>query len=114
LISEFDDGLIGKRILMFSYGSGLAASMFSIRVNSSVKQIAQKIDLKGRLAKRVQVAPENYVKTLEVREKMHHNMKDYTPSEPLIFAPGTFYLTKVDAKFRRNYARSPCATQSRL
>lgn len=114
LIAEVDDSLIGKRIIMFSYGSGLAASMFSITVNSSVKNIAQKIDLKVRLAKRSKIAPEQYVQTLEVREKMHHNLKDYTPSGVLDFAPGTFYLTKVDAKLRRSYARTPSATQARL
>lgn len=114
LISEVDDGLIGKRVVMFSYGSGLAASMFSVVINSSVKHIAQKIDLKVRLAKRSKIAPEDYIKTLEVREKMHHSLKDYTPTEPLNFAPGTFYLTKVDAKLRRNYSRTPSATQARL
>lgn len=114
LIAEVEDGLIGKRVVMFSYGSGLAASMFSFVVTSSVKNIANKIDLKARLAKRTKVAPEQYVQTLQVREKMHHNLVDYTPSEPLNFPPGTFYLSKIDAKIRRAYARTPSATQARL
>jgi hydroxymethylglutaryl-CoA synthase len=114
LVAEVEDGLIGKRIVMFSYGSGLAASMFSFVVTSSVKNIANKMDLKGRLARRTKVEPEKYVQTLQVREKMHHNLKDYTPTEPLNLQPGTFYLTKVDAKIRRSYARTPSATQARL
>jgi len=114
LIAEVEDGLIGKRVLMFSYGSGLAASMFSFVVTSSVKNIANKVDLKGRLARRIKVAPEQYIQTLQVREKMHHNLKDYTPTEPLNLPPGTYYLTKIDAKTRRSYARTPSATQARL
>lgn len=114
LVAEVEDGLVGKRIVMFSYGSGLAASMFSFTVKSSVKNITNKMDLKGRLARRTKVDPEQYVQTLQVREKMHHTLKDYTPTEPLNFPPGTFYLTKVDAKVRRSYARTPSATQARL
>jgi hydroxymethylglutaryl-CoA synthase len=114
LLSEVDDALIGKRVVLFSYGSGLASTMFSLVITSSVKQIVNKIDLKVRLAKRLKIAPEQFVQALQLREKMHY-VKDYSPSDPTnTLPPGTFYLTKIDAKLRRFYARTPTATQARL
>lgn len=52
--------LEGKRIGLFSYGSGLAASFMSFRVNGSVEQIAKVLDLPARLEARRVVAPETY------------------------------------------------------
>lgn len=55
-----DEQLRGKRVGMFSYGSGLASSMFSFRVQGSVQEIVQKLDVKNRLAARRVVEPEIY------------------------------------------------------
>jgi hydroxymethylglutaryl-CoA synthase len=52
--------LEGKRIAMFSYGSGLAASFFSLRVKGSTEPIAKILDIPNRLAARRQVPPETY------------------------------------------------------
>lgn len=52
--------LHGKRIGMFSYGSGLASSLFSIRVVGSTEEIRAKLDLVRRLEERRVVAPEVY------------------------------------------------------
>jgi hydroxymethylglutaryl-CoA synthase len=41
---------------------------------------------------------------MKLREETH-NMRDYTPVGSIDrLAPGTFYLTSVDEKFRRHYA----------
>lgn len=59
--------LQGKRIGMFSYGSGLAASFFSIRVKGSTAEIQKQLNLQERLSK-MQVRPcAEYVAALEVR-----------------------------------------------
>ena len=50
----------GKRVGVFSYGSGLASSMFSIRVNGDVSGIADMVDLQTRLEARRTVPPEVY------------------------------------------------------
>jgi len=107
LIAEVGDGLVGKRTLMFSYGSGLASALFSFTVKSSIKHIVANIDLKNRLAKRALVAPDQFVLTLQLREKRHGH-KDYVPSDSLndLF-PGTYYLAKIDSKLRRFYERKP-------
>jgi len=55
-----NDGLQGKRIGLFSYGSGLASSMFSLKVNGSVQDMVEKVDLHQRLEARNTVPPETY------------------------------------------------------
>jgi hydroxymethylglutaryl-CoA synthase len=107
LVAEIGDGLVGKRVFLFSYGSGLASTLFSFSVKTSIKHIVAKIDLKNKLASRQQVVPEQFVKTLQLRET-RHGAKDYTPSDAIdTLFPGTYYLTKIDGKLRRFYARKP-------
>jgi hydroxymethylglutaryl-CoA synthase len=61
LFSNVDsDSLQGKRIGIFSYGSGLASSMFSLKVQGSTKDMAEKLDLQKRLEARRVVNPEVY------------------------------------------------------
>ena len=106
------DDLTGKRIALFSYGSGLASSMFSLRVSedgsagSSLAKLVSSLEsIPSRLAARHEVEPEAFVATLSLREQTHHR-SNYTPTCPVddLF-PGTFYLTHVDEKFRRSYSR---------
>jgi hydroxymethylglutaryl-CoA synthase len=59
LISNVDQ-LEGRRIAVFSYGSGLASSFFSLRVRGSVDDIRAKLDIKSRLANRRIVEPKVY------------------------------------------------------
>ncbi|NWX99139.1 HMCS2 protein, partial [Nothoprocta ornata] len=90
--------LAGSRIGAFSYGSGLAASMFSFRVLA---------DLPARLDARKRVAPQDFADIMKRREETHH-LANHTPhgsAEDLF--PGTWYLTRVDDKYRRLYARKP-------
>jgi hydroxymethylglutaryl-CoA synthase len=61
LLSNIDSAsLQGKRIGIFSYGSGLASSLFSVKVAGSTEYISQALNLKERLAARRTVAPEVY------------------------------------------------------
>jgi hydroxymethylglutaryl-CoA synthase len=97
------DELQGKRIGVFSYGSGLASSMFSLRVKGSTKEIAEKIDLHKRLESRRVVAPEVYDEMCNLREKAHLK-KNYKPegSVATLF-PGTYYLVDINDMFQRKY-----------
>lgn len=54
------DALQGKRIGMFSYGSGLAASFFSLRVSGSTEKISKALDIPTMLAARREVPPSTY------------------------------------------------------
>jgi hydroxymethylglutaryl-CoA synthase len=61
LVSNVDsETLQGKRIGVFSYGSGLAASLFSLIVVGSTETISKTLNMKERLAARSTVAPEIY------------------------------------------------------
>jgi hydroxymethylglutaryl-CoA synthase len=102
------DNLIGKRIVLFSYGSGLAASMFSVKVTSSIRRITEKLDLKRRLAQRRFVEPSQFVKILEAHEKRYVSTSEWKATDPIddLF-PGTYYLEGVDKMYRRIYKRKP-------
>ena len=68
LITNKAKDLLGNRILLFSYGSGLAATQFSIKVEGSVEHIAETSDVTARLAARTKVSPEAYTDILANRE----------------------------------------------
>ena len=63
-----------KRIGIFSYGSGLASSMFSVKVVGDVSGIVQKLDLHNRLEARRTVPPEVYdeVRTISPFSHIRH------------------------------------------
>ena len=52
--------LMGKRVGIFSYGSGLASSLFSLKVNGDVTDMVKKLDAHSRLESRRTVAPDVY------------------------------------------------------
>lgn len=59
--------LAGKRIAMYSYGSGLAATFFSLRVRGSTEEMQTKMNLKARMEKMVVRPCQEYVDALKVR-----------------------------------------------
>lgn len=106
--------LVGRRIGMFSYGSGLAATLFCLRVTRDLSPEspllelhASLADLPARLAQRHKVAPQDFAQIMKLREETHHQAP-YTPvgSVDQLF-PGTWYLTAVDEMHRRSYKRLP-------
>ncbi|KAJ7383355.1 Hydroxymethylglutaryl-CoA synthase, cytoplasmic [Desmophyllum pertusum] len=112
LFSESIEDLAGKRLMLFSYGSGLASAMFSFRISDDIGSssplhalVTSLKDIPARLESRRQVEPGEFLKTLTTREHTH-NKNNYSPtcSEEELF-PGTYYLTNVDEKFRRTYQR---------
>jgi hydroxymethylglutaryl-CoA synthase len=51
------EALVGKRIVLFSYGSGLASTMLAIRVAKPVDDIVRRADIMARLATTCTPAP---------------------------------------------------------
>lgn len=49
-----------KRVAVFSYGSGLASSIYSLKIVGDVSDIAKKLDLHNRLNARRVVSPQEY------------------------------------------------------
>ncbi|KAF1815147.1 hydroxymethylglutaryl-CoA synthase [Eremomyces bilateralis CBS 781.70] len=98
------DELQGKRVGIFSFGSGLASSLFSLRVRGSTAEMAKQLNIQERLEARRTVDPQVYDDMCNLREKAHLK-KNYSPAgnaETLV--PGTYYLTEIDDLFRRKYA----------
>jgi len=58
--------LLGKRIGVFSYGSGLASSMLSLKVVGDVSEMVDKVDLHRRLEARKTVEPKVYDEVSEL------------------------------------------------
>jgi hydroxymethylglutaryl-CoA synthase len=95
--------LQGKRLGVFSYGSGLASSMFSLKVVGDTTELADKLQLQQRLDARRVVPPQVYDDMCMLREKAHLK-KDFKPVGKVEdVLPGTYYLTEVDDMFRRKY-----------
>ncbi|GAA5870250.1 hypothetical protein JCM3774_004622 [Rhodotorula dairenensis] len=95
--------LQGKRIAMYSYGSGLAASFFTLRVKGDTSEIHDRLKLKEQLEQN-QVRPcEEFVAALKLREDKH-DATDYTPSGRVEdIREGAYYLHHLDSMHRRVY-----------
>ena len=119
--------LKGKRVSLYAFGSGCAASFFTVRVKGDTSAIREKMDLIDRLSKMKVVPPQEFVDALHVsistlpfthllysptsqlREK-DHNAKDFTPEGSVEnIWPGAYYLENIDSKYRRKYAKRPLA-----
>ncbi|KAL5289277.1 HMGCS1 family protein [Megaselia abdita] len=109
LINEPTENLTNKRIGVFSYGSGLASTMYSIKITENLealKKFTSKLDyVKPLLESREKVAPAEFTKLMEVREKNNH-AAPYEPSGSTdVLFPGTYYLKNIDELHRRTYER---------
>lgn len=105
LLGGFESDLLqNKRLLLFSYGSGLASSMFSMKIVGPTTTIFNNLNLAERLGSRVKISPAEFDEVMILREKCH-NMRDYTPVSKVLEDEGTYVLDKVDDKYRRSYVQ---------
>jgi len=109
LLSVSPERLPGKRIGVFSYGSGLASSMYSIKVvdNGSLPSLIGNLK-KGvdRLEGRTRLAPEQFVDVLDVRQKSLHRAPYVPTGDRGQLFPGTWFLSSIDEMHRRYYERN--------
>lgn len=124
LTSKPIEQLANKPILLFSYGSGSAASMFSARITRDIKAIEKLLigveDVRRKLTHRIKVTPEEFTAHLEHRKKTFSLPNRAPTGQPIeasnsgsvgqvtvesYLYPGTYYLTSVDGMFRRKYSR---------
>ncbi|KFY03255.1 hypothetical protein O988_01598 [Pseudogymnoascus sp. VKM F-3808] len=98
------DKLQNKTIGMFSYGSGIASTLFTLQVVGDVSSIVEKIDFVRRLEARHVANPQEYDEACRLRETAY-GQKNYTPSGELdTISEGVYYLEHIDDQFRRTYA----------
>ncbi|KDO63604.1 hypothetical protein CISIN_1g012353mg [Citrus sinensis] len=112
LIHNKHSELDGKRVVLFSYGSGLTATMFSLKLSEghhpfSLSNILSVMNVAGKLKSRHEFPPENFVEVMKLMEH-RYGAKDFvTSKDSSLLAPGTYYLTEVDSMYRRFYAKKP-------
>ncbi|XP_022661222.1 hydroxymethylglutaryl-CoA synthase 1-like isoform X2 [Varroa destructor] len=115
------ESIAGRRLGMFSYGSGSAATFFSLRViddvtkDSPLRALHDSLtDLKDRLAQRIKVSPTDFAAIMKHRQETHH-LAPHTPGGSLDgLSGGTWYLTHVDEMHRRTYLRKPLKSSQPL
>lgn len=112
LTSKNPQELTGKKIGLFSYGSGLASTMYSINicddlsVGSKLEKLINTLQASViLLEERECVEPTNFSDLMDVRTKNYHTAP-YKPSGSInkLF-PGTYYLLEIDDQRRRTYDR---------
>ncbi|KAJ7952388.1 3-hydroxy-3-methylglutaryl coenzyme A synthase [Quillaja saponaria] len=110
LIHNKHSSLDGKRVILFSYGSGLSATMFSLQLRNgqhpfSLSNIAAVMDVGEKLKSRLEFPPEKFVEIMKLMEH-RYGAKDFvTSKDSSLLSPGTYYLTEVDSMYRRFYAK---------
>ncbi|KAG0196534.1 Hydroxymethylglutaryl-CoA synthase, cytoplasmic [Mortierella sp. GBA30] len=105
LSSASDEDLLHRRIGIFSYGSGGTASFFSINVATTTAIFREKLQMRERLQERIKITPTVFTQILEQREVVSR-LKNYNPiGDTMSLAKGTYYLKRVDERYRRTYGR---------
>lgn len=116
LIAQKSSELLGKRVLVYSFGSGALATMFQLTARTpstpagakfTLERMAATVNLMDRLLDRETVTPEELSEAIRIREK-NVNRGGFVPqySVSSLF-PGTFYLEEVRPDFTRVYLRKP-------
>lgn len=102
LAQRNNEELQGKRIMVFSYGSGLTSAMFSFKVTGDVSKLHEKLKtLKADLDSRTWKSPLEYEEIMKLRETSHNSVA-YKPQFVSQRGNG-YYLDNVDDKYRRSY-----------
>ncbi|OWR50639.1 hydroxymethylglutaryl-CoA synthase 1 [Danaus plexippus] len=112
LISKSPEQLIGKKFALFSYGSGLASTMYSVNIcndmsaGSKLEKLINSLHNNvAMLDKRINVEPQAFSDSMQIRTENYHTAP-YEPSGSIdILFPGTYYLVKIDDQRRRTYDR---------
>jgi len=112
LCSKSKDDLVGNRVALFSYGSGLVSSLFSLRIRSENLEtvISTLGDLNKTLEGRRKVEASEFSKACQLREDTHH-LAPYQPTGTVSnLAPGTWYINNIDEMHRRTYSKREVMT----
>ncbi|WOG87158.1 hypothetical protein DCAR_0206381 [Daucus carota subsp. sativus] len=110
LIHNKHSTLNDKRVIMFSYGSGLSSTMFSLHLREgqhpfSLSNITNVMNVSEKLKSRNELPPEKFVEIMQLMEH-RYGAKDFVTSKDCsLLSPGTYYLTEVDSMYRRFYAK---------
>lgn len=113
LLETRGPGLVGCRVLLYSYGSGISAALLSlvgreVEGRFSLGRLQAQSDLDMRLARRIAQPAQVFERAAQLAEQ-RYGTAGYKPEQPALeeLEPGTYYLVRVDDRHRRQYARKP-------
>ncbi|KAF5833332.1 3-hydroxy-3-methylglutaryl coenzyme A synthase [Dunaliella salina] len=104
--------LRGKRILLFSFGSGVVSSFFALEGCHTdgefpLDRVSKSISLPARLKQQVQSQPKDYDGVLQqYQEKWGAGPYQPSMSVAAAVSPGTWYLAEIRDTFVRTYLRA--------
>ncbi len=100
LFAQFDDAMIGRRVLVYSYGSGAASSLYSLRVRSLP---ALDKDIEALLGRRKFLPPGDFVALCDAYSATYGRF-DVSVEARAEEEADAFYLRSIDAWGVRSYA----------
>lgn len=103
LLCKKEKEISGKNILLFSYGSGLCATMLQAKVISNPLTSEQPIQLEKFFEGRIKFSAEDYSKIMKEKEIRYGNWKGKINTDLNMLSDHTFYLEEIDEKWRRFY-----------
>jgi len=108
--SSKKSAVVNKRLGLFSYGSGLASSFFSLVIKDDGKNLDVILnslnDVVSRLEARKKTPPSDFSAVMQHKEDTHH-LAPFTPKgDARNLNPGTWYLTGIDDMYRRKYEKA--------
>lgn len=96
----------GGRLLLFAFGAGVSAALFSLRLD--LYSARQKADFEALRQTAVRSEARLDKRVLLEASELHDGLKECTegrPKQPENLFPGTFYITHIDENGRRFYTR---------
>ncbi len=117
LVSMQGAGLVGKSLVLYSYGSGALATMLrvvahdgAVNTRFSLQQMQQTLQLTERLNNRVCLTPADLTVALTARETSHSCTLPFHPTfSTETLAVGAYHLVEVSVNHERIYQRKTAA-----
>jgi hydroxymethylglutaryl-CoA synthase len=112
VVTDQGAGLEGKRVMMYSYGSGSLASIYSFTGRAtttgefSLARIQTTVDMFTRLDARTKCTFVEFSAALDLRAAKYGKAPMAPDGRTDNFFPGTYYLSSVNEKHHREYERS--------
>ena len=70
LIQDEKIQLENKRVMMFSYGSGAASTMFFLKIKKNVNFMRALMNIKENMQRRIKISPSEYTEILAKKEAL--------------------------------------------
>jgi len=106
LVESEIENLLNKRILAFSYGSGLCSSMFHLKIVDDQKRVCdfqRKANYNHRLQDRHEIAPDAFNQILADKESYNEREAMKPKHSTINLYPGTFYVVERTEKGVHSY-----------